>query len=262
MRKDALQLEESRLGDIDDLKDYQIVKERHRVFPAIFEGRQHKRILDIASGVGCATQRIRDHYASDLTCSDISPICLRILHKLGIPVVSFDIDDDEIAFPFCDGHFDAIISLVTIEHLIYVDHFLEEIYRILSDEGYLYIATPNYAAPEYLAPVVLTGRSFHNPLLENSRYEFYAHVRYFTYKTLLELVSSFGFIPDTVYIALPGGSTRYQALYSKSKPVALAFRYAMWLRHHLLPPRFASEPILCFQKALSRKDRRFRKVVL
>ncbi len=262
MRKDAIQLEKSRLGDISDLSEYRIFKERHRVFPAVFEGRQHKKILDIAAGVGCAAQRIRDHYPAELICSDISPICLSILNKLHIPTVSFDIDDDERAFPFVDCRFDAVISLVTIEHLIYVDHFILELHRIIADEGYLYLSTPNYAAPEYAGRLLLTGRTFHDPLVEDSRYEFYAHVRYFTYKTLLELVSSFGFVPDTAYVALPGGSTRYRSLYAKSRLLALAFRYAMWLRHNILLPRWASEPIVCFQKTNNRRDRTLRKVVL
>lgn len=263
LRNDAIQLEEQRLHGLDDIKDYRWLKERHRVFPAVFESREHKRILDISAGVGCAAQRIRENYQADLVCNDVSPTCLKILHELGIPTVCFDVDDNETTFPFPSGHFDAIISLVTIEHLINVDHFVEETHRILSDGGYLYISTPNYAAPEYAVRLLLSGRTFHDPLLsEESRYEFYGHVRYFTYKTLLEFVGSFGFTPDTVYIALPGGSSRYQSLYSTSKPMALAFRYVMWFRHCLLPPRWASEPIICFQKTRGGTDRRLRKVVL
>ncbi len=177
MREDAVELEESRLGGIEKIEDYQGnlklgFKERHRIFPAIFENRQHRRILDVAAGVGCAAKRIRDNYQADLMCSDVSPTCLRILNKLRIPTVSFDIDDDKGAFPFADGQFDAVISLVTIEHLIHVDHFVKEIHRILCNDGYLYIATPNYAAPEYWVPtLLLSGRTFHNPLgPESTRY--------------------------------------------------------------------------------------------
>jgi SAM-dependent methyltransferase len=264
MRKDAIQLEETRLQGVTSIQNYPDVHERHRVIPAIFEDRQHKSILDVAAGVGCAAQRIRENYPADLLCNDITPTCLTILQQQGIPTVSFDLDDDERPYPFPDGHFDAIISLATIEHLFYVDHFLRETNRILNNDGYLYLTSPNYAALSYLPRYLLAGKSFHDPLAKSSRtrYEFYAHIRYFTYRTLLEFVSSFGFIPDTVYLALPGGSTRYKAMYANSKVKALAFRYGMMFMYRLLSPRWASEPILCFRKSGNKVDHRFRKVVL
>jgi SAM-dependent methyltransferase len=264
MRKDAIQLEETRLRDVKSIQDYPDFHERHRVFPAIFEDRQHKTILDIAAGVGCAAQRVQEGYPANLLCNDITPACLNILQQLGLSTISFDIDDEEKPFPFSDGHFDAIISMATIEHVLHVDHFLKEIHRILNDNGYLYLTAPNYAGLVYLPRFLFTGRTFHDPLSESSRtrYEFYAHIRYFTYRTLLEYVSSFGFNPDTIYLALPEGSTRYRALYSKSKPKALALRYAMMAMYHVLSPRWASEPILCFRKTGSMGNRGIRKVVL
>jgi SAM-dependent methyltransferase len=264
MRKDAVQLEETRLLGIRSIEDYPDFHERHRVIPAIFEDRQHKTILDVAAGVGCAANRIQENYPTDLICNDITPTCLAILQQLGLRTVSFDLDDEERPFPFPDGHFDAIISLATIEHLLHVDHFMSEIHRILNKDGYLYLTAPNYTSLAFLLPFLLTGKAFHDPLSKSSRtrYEFYAHVRYFTYKTLLEFVNSFGFIPDTVYLALPGGSTRYQALYASSKVKALAFRYSMMLMYRLLSPRWASEPIICFRKTTSKINRKLRKVVL
>jgi SAM-dependent methyltransferase len=264
MRNDAIELEETRLCEVNDIQDYPWFYDRHRVFPAVFEDRQHKKILDTSAGVGCAAQSIRDNYAADLICNDVSPTCLRILRKLEIPTVSFDLDDNKKSFPFVDGYFDAVISLVTIEHLMNPDHFLKETNRILSNDGYLYISTPNYASLHYVVRLLLFGGTFHDPLSEAEleHYEFYAHVRYFTYKTLLEFVASFGFTPDSVYIALPKSSSRYQSLRSTSKPKALAYRYVRWLMYHLLSPRWASEPIICFQKNRSRVDRKLRKVVL
>lgn len=261
MRKDAIPIEETRLHGINDIEDYPDFHERHRVFPAVFEDRQHKKILDIAAGVGCAAQRVQENYPADLLCNDISPTCLRILRELGMPTVSFDIDDDELAFPCPEGQFDAIIALATIEHVIHVDHFMKEIHRILSNEGYLYMTTPNYGSLLYLPRFLLAGKTFHDPLSRSSRqrYEFYAHVRYFTYRSLIEFVSSFGFVPDTVYLALPEGSACYRSL---SKPKAVAFRYAMMLMYNLLSPRWAAEPIVCFRRASSRVNRKFRKVIL
>ncbi len=263
MTKTAVRLEETRLQGIKNIEDYPDFHERHRVIPAIFENRQHKRILDVAAGVGAAACRIKENYPAELLCNDITPTCLAMLKKQGIPTISFDLDGEQ-SYPFPDGHFDAVLSLSTIEHLLHVDHFVQEAYRILSDDGYLYLTSPNYAALPYIPRYLMGGRTFHDPLSESARtrYEFYAHVRYFTYRTLLEFVTSFGFIPDTVYLAAPGGSTRYRALLASSKVKALSFRYAATLMYRLLSPRWASEPILCFRKTNNKTDRKFRKVVL
>lgn len=263
MIKQAVRWEEDRLRGIEGLDDYPWFKERHRVFPAVFEERGHRRVLDLSAGVGCAARRIRDAYPCELLCNDVSPTCLRILAREGLRTVSFDLDDGEKPYPFEDGRFDAVISLVTIEHLIDLDHFLSETRRILEDGGYLYLSTPNYAAPEYALRLFFRGKAFHDPMSgPEERYEFYAHVRSFTYRTLLEFVGSFGFVPEAVYLALPGGSSRYRSMYAASKWKARAFRAAMGMKHRLFPARWASEPIVCFRKTNGGKKSRVRKVVL
>jgi 2-polyprenyl-3-methyl-5-hydroxy-6-metoxy-1,4-benzoquinol methylase len=262
MRKDAIPLEEKRLEGVNEIEDYPSFHERHRIFPEVFESREIKKVLDIASGVGCAAKRIQDNTSVEVTCNDITPACLEILEKQSLKTVSFDIDSSNNIYPFNNGEFDAVISLATIEHVIHLDHHMEEVNRIIRDDGYLFISSPNYAGLVHLPRYLLTGRSFHNPLNESDRYEFYAHVRYFTYRTLLEFVSSFDFVLDSVYLPLPSGSTFYQALYSRSRPRALLFRYAMWAMYTFLSPRWATEPVMCFEKTKRRLDRKPKKVVL
>jgi SAM-dependent methyltransferase len=264
LNKKAVEWEEGRLSGIARIEDYPWFKERHRVFPAAFEDRKHRHVLDLSAGVGCAARRIRDAYPCEILCNDVSPTCLRLLESQGLPTVSFDLDDGGTPYPFEGGRFDALISLVTIEHLLDIDHFFKEARRILADDGRLYLSTPNYAAPEYAFRLLFKGKTFHDPLSSlESRYEFYTHLRYFTYRTLLELARSFGFAPEAAYLALPGGSSRYKALLAASKAKALAFRTAMGMRHRLLPVRWASEPIVCFRKSDGgRARRKVRKVVL
>jgi SAM-dependent methyltransferase len=262
MRKDATNVEEARLKGIEKIEDYPSFRERHRVFPQIFDGRDHKRILDVAAGVGCAARRIHDSYSAELICNDITPTCLRVLEQQGLNTVSFDIDDEDTIFPFADGYFDAVVSLATIEHVIFLDHHLKEIRRILSDNGYLYISTPNYAGLVHLPRYLLKGESFHDPLNEVSKYEFYAHVRYFTFKTLLDFVSSFGFTPLEVYLPLPESSTYYRKMLAKSPLKAWAFRSSMWWLYTLGSPRWASEPVICFQKTDEKRSTKYRKIVL
>jgi 2-polyprenyl-3-methyl-5-hydroxy-6-metoxy-1,4-benzoquinol methylase len=262
MRKDAITIEETRVADGQDDRNFPPFKERHRVFPAIFENRNHKKILDLAAGVGYVTKRVVEQYPAQIISHDLSPSCLRHLAKLGAPTLDFDIDSSETGFPFASGSFDAVISLVTIEHVLFVNEFLSELNRILCAGGYLYISTPNYAAWEYLAEPVIHARSYHDPLGPSSRYEFYAHVRYFTFKALGVLLEAHGFSLECTYIALPGGSEKYQKLYKESKLKALAFRNLMRLKAQLSPLHRASEPILCLQKMDEVRPPKFKKVLI
>ncbi len=262
MRKDAIPVEESRVADEETSANFPPFKERHRVFPAIFEDRGHKRILDLAAGIGYVTRRIAEQYPAWVVSHDISPSCLRHLRALSAPTLNFDIDNGDAGFPFASGSFDTVISLVTIEHVLFVDEFLREINRILCEGGYLYISTPNYAAPEYLIEPVIHGRAFHDPIGPASKYEFYAHVRYFTFKTLGVLLDAQGFELDTVYLAMPEGSERYQKLYQTSKMKALIYRSLMRLKARLLPIHRASEPIFCMRKTTAPKPPVFKKVLL
>ena len=261
MRNEAIRLEEQRLQNVNDLSDYQAHHERHRIFPAVFEKRDQTKILDIAAGVGVVGKRILDHYPADLLCNDICPKCLQTLGKSGLKTVSFDIDDKENDFPFEDCSFDAVIALATIEHLINIDHFLGEINRILRDGGYLYISAPNYAGLTYLLPFLLSGKTFHDPLTDPSRYEFYAHVRYFTYQTLLEYVSSYNFTADTVYLPLPESSSRFMSLRKESQMKAILFRTAMKFIYRL-SPRWNAEPVICFQKSVTKETRNIKTVIM
>jgi SAM-dependent methyltransferase len=261
MRTDAVELEEGRLNGIESMEDYSSLHERHRIFPDIFEKRAHKRILDISAGVGIIGKRVMDSYNAEVVCNEISPTALKTMNRAGLQTISFDIDDAGHPFPLPDGCFDAVISLATIEHLVHIDHFVQEIRRILSDEGRFYISAPNYSGLLYLIPFLLTGKTFHDPMSKESRYEFYAHIRYFTYRTLVEFVSSFGFALEAVYLALPKESSRYKKLKQRSKLVAHMFRISMGLVYRI-SPRWASDPVLCFRKSGEGGSSGFRKVIL
>jgi hypothetical protein len=86
-------------------------------------------------------------------------------------------------------------------------------------------------------------------------------VRYFTYRTLVEYLTSFGFVADTVYLPIPNSSTTYQAIRARSPLKAFAFRELMRFFYHL-SPRWSSEPVICFRKASNPSRAEFRKVIL
>ncbi len=263
MRKDAIELEESRVAVTAPPEKHPPLMERHCVFPSIFENRNHHKILDLSAGLGYVTQRLIESYPATIISHDISPSCLMNLRQLRAPTLSFDIDSSNAGFPFASASFDAVISLVTIEHVLFANEFVSEIRRILCPEGYLYISTPNYAAPEYLIGPVFRGRSFHDPFTTSSGYEFYAHVRYYTFRTLKDFLETHGFVLDTVYLTTPRSSERYLKLKQQSRLKALIYKNLTWLKVNLLPPDRNPEPILCLQKtATPSPSRHCRKVVL
>jgi len=259
VRNDAIALEDGRLDGLD-LSSYPWVHERHRIFPQIFENGTYKKILDVAAGVGVVPKRIQDSYPCDMLCNDISPQSLKSLKANNLKTVSFDLDDPELTYPFPDETFDAILSLATLEHIINTKHHMTEVRRILKTGGHLYISTPNYSGLPFAIPFLLKGRSFHNPLKEGiNEYEFYAHVRYFTYKTLMEFVSSFGFSAEKVYLPLPKCSSRYLAFKRRSKSLAFLFRLVMHVCYKVLTPRWAFHPVIRFSKSDIPTNGKYRK---
>lgn len=245
----AVDLEETRLNEINDIEDYQMIHERHRIFPAVFENRNHKTILDISAGVGVIANRIKEKYNCELVCNEISPKAISILKKHGHNIVSFNLEEDKKPYPFKDEEFDALISLATIEHLLDIDHFLSEINRILKENGCLYLSAPNYSGLTYLIPFLITGKTFHDPLKKEDKYEFYAHVRYFTFRTMIEVVSQFGFTAEKAYIGKPEEGSRYVYLKKKSPVKAFFYKMIMTTLYKLFSPRWAAEPVLCFRKS-------------
>ena len=107
-----------------------------------------------------------------------------------------------------------------------------------------------------------TGKSFHDPMHPVDRYEFLGHIRYFTYRTLKEVVEDHGFVLDTVYLAAPQASSKFRALWKKSRLKAMIYRTGMLLMYRLASPRWASEPVLCFKKGDTKTNHKVRKIIL
>ncbi len=245
MRQDAQTLEAGRMEG-KTLETYQWVHERHRVFPGVFEGRQHDRVIDLSAGIGVVASRITARYPCELTCNEVDETCLAQLRQLPVKLVSFDLDDLE-PFPLNDGAYDAVISLATMEHLIQIDHFAKQVHRILAPDGRLYLSVPNYASLYWMLPL-LRGRTFHNPFDEREQYEFYAHIRYFTYHTLVEYMQHFGFSVDTVYLPLPMGSTRFEKIRNRSRVLGFVIQNCFRMLY-AISPRWHQEPVICFAKS-------------
>ncbi len=68
MKKDAIHFEETRLQDVETIQEYTDFHERHRAFPAVFEGRTHQKILDVVQ-VGCVMRKGYTNYILQRSCA-------------------------------------------------------------------------------------------------------------------------------------------------------------------------------------------------
>lgn len=248
MRNDAQNLEDGRLVGFD-IDSYPWYHERHRIFPQIFEKGKYKKIIDISAGIGIVARQINENYDAMMVANDIASESLKSLRNLNLTTTSFDLDDPDLSFPFPDETFDAVITLATLEHIIQLDHHMQEINRILKKGGHLFLSVPNYTGVHFVVPFVLKGKTFHDfTKSELDKYEFYAHVRYFTYNSLIDFVTPFGFVPEKSFLPLPHSSTKFRALEKRSKLKAFIFKTAVHIFYKVMHPRWAFHPVLQFRK--------------
>jgi SAM-dependent methyltransferase len=126
-----------------------------------------RRALDAACGEGYGTAMLAAAGASEAVGVDIDEAT--VAHSAArYPEASFSVADVT-SLPFEDARFDLVVSFETIEHVAEPERALDELRRVLADDGLLLISTPNK----------------HRYLVEN---EF--HEREFTHEEFVALLSS------------------------------------------------------------------------
>jgi SAM-dependent methyltransferase len=130
----------------------------------------------------------------------------------GIIVKKFDLNHD---FLFPNGFFDVVHSNQVIEHLNDVDHFVEEIFRILKPHAYAIISTENLSSWDNLFALALGQQAFSqsisqrrflgNKMSPNYKQKidtpYFAHRTIFTYYGLQELFQNYGFYVEQIVSA-------------------------------------------------------------
>jgi SAM-dependent methyltransferase len=95
-------------------------------------------ILDLASGSGAMLARFRDIGYTQLCAVELNTARFRLA---GINPLAIDLNGE---FSQCfDRHFGLISAMEIIEHLDSPRHFLRQVWKLLEDEGYLLLTTPN-----------------------------------------------------------------------------------------------------------------------
>lgn len=165
------------------------------------------KVIDLGCGDGEFTLKVKDKIGcKSIFGLDIFKPAIKEANKRSIKVIEWDLND--FPYPFEDGEFDIVVSNQVIEHLFFPVRFLKEIYRILNPYGYAVISTENLASWDNIFSLVLGytptsmqfdyGLKIGNPLSlhegEIAESTYPPHVRIFSYKGLIELVKSIGFI--------------------------------------------------------------------
>ena len=103
------------------------------------------RLLDIGSGAGVGAALIAKTVSVDhVVCIDLSIPALVEVRKRGFSPLVASAEGHKLPFP--DKTFDIVMIDEVIEHLVDTDSIMDEIHRVLKDQGQLLISTPNLAS--------------------------------------------------------------------------------------------------------------------
>ena len=101
-----------------------------------------KRVLDIASGSGYGTHLLSQS-AEHVTGVDVSDEAVAYAQKMyGTDNNEFHVGDAT-AIPLPDDSVDVVVSFETIEHIADYGAFVDEVDRVLVDDGLFVLSTPN-----------------------------------------------------------------------------------------------------------------------
>lgn len=130
----------------------------------------------MALEVGCGTGLILRHLPAGSVGLDLNPRNLERLKKY-VPGAKGRLCDVEEGIPYPDATFDLVVAAEVLEHLIYPEKVIGEIYRVLKNGGVLIGSVPRKSLFWKLRFLSITYHSntrhykikepFHNEMLAN-----------------------------------------------------------------------------------------------
>lgn len=154
---------------------------------------KNKKVLDIGCYEGYISEKIKN-YGNEVVGLEISEIGAKLCNERGIKCFHQDI---EAKLPFSDNSFDVVFGGEVIEHVFDTDSLLQEIKRILKPKGYVVLTTPNIASlPRRLRLLLGINPMIDIGLISPQGEKSAGHIRYFTKKSLEQLLNRNGFFID------------------------------------------------------------------
>jgi ubiquinone/menaquinone biosynthesis C-methylase UbiE len=162
---------------------------------AAMGGHPRQRVLDVGCGEG--------HFAAalvgagaDVVAIDVAEEPLRRL-RARHPELDARLVQPETSLPLEDASFDVVWAGETIEHIADTSNWLSELRRVLRSGGLLLLTTPDHGVLRRLR-LVFGRRAFETHFDPRSD-----HLRFYTRRSLVALLSDFGF-EDVVVVGAGG----------------------------------------------------------
>lgn len=131
---------------------------------SLLDRNQNAKVIDI----GCGDGKVTIRYKEKIGCREIIGVDgvkarLSAAKRHGVKVLFADLEKK---WPFKSGEFDVVVSNQVIEHVLDVDNFIEEIYRILKPGGYCVISSENLASWHNIFALVLGFQDFSHTIIK------------------------------------------------------------------------------------------------
>lgn len=173
---------------------------------ALLDPQSHARLLDMGCDDGTWTTTFAKKVGTqNITGIDIVESRLSVAKSKGLSIIHANLDN---RIPL-DGGFDVIHANQVIEHVSSVDHFAQEIFRLLNPGGYAVISTENASSWCNVFATALGWQMFSltnlsskragigNPLAlhrgENIELSSWTHKTIFSFRGLVEFFEAHGF---------------------------------------------------------------------
>lgn len=181
----------------------------NKILKSCIEPEKKAKVLDIGFYRGeLSVERFKNIKHPDIYGIDISQEAIKSGKKINIKTVKHNLEK---GLPYKSNFFDIIAANQIIEHLVDVDLFVSEIFRVLKPNGYLVLSTENLSSWHNIFALMLGWQAFSqhvsrksyigNPLrLMEKRVESSdIHIKIFTPRGLKDLFRIYGFKMENTF---------------------------------------------------------------
>lgn len=133
-------------------------KHNNQTLSSYIEPTKSARVLEIGPFRGdLILERVKNVKKPDIYAVDIDQEAIKSCQKLGIRAKRYDIEK---GLPYKSNFFDIVSANQIIEHLVDIDLFMQEIYRVIKPNGYLVLSTENLSSWHNLFAIFLGWQAF------------------------------------------------------------------------------------------------------